>query len=99
MKMFNTKHRLLREMAGRNPHIRRLLPVASVVFDALDKAGIPYGPHRTHQVHIGVDLVGKFAHPNPPAPSRIVFERNGTVVKEFRTVDDAIAFHRNPCLP
>ena len=99
--MFNTKHRLLREMAGRNPHIRNLLPVASVVFDALDKGGHSYGPHRTHQVRIGVDMVGKFAHPDRAArkPSRIVIERYGRVLKEFCTVDDAIAFHHNPRLP
>jgi hypothetical protein len=100
--MFSTKHRLLREMAQRSPHIRGLLPSASIVFDALDQAGIPIALHRSWQVAVGADHVGKFKHHGTRRPQRsciAIVRRDGQAETEFYTVAEAIAFHKNTQLP
>jgi hypothetical protein len=97
------KDKMMRVMANwPSPHVRRLLPVASVLLDALDKAGIPYASHRAKQIAIGADYLAKYRHPTkiPRARAKIVItRRNGAVLKEFYSVEDAIAFHLNPVLP
>ena len=101
--MFSTKHKLIREAAGRPPHIRNMVPVISLVFDTLDQAGIAYTGFRSWQCAIGLDHVGKLKHPEPTRrwPTRITIERKdgtGTPLNFF-TVDDVIAWRSNPQLP
>jgi hypothetical protein len=100
---FNTHHhRLLREMAQRQPHIRALLPVVSVLLDALDQAGIITAPYYSWQLAIGADHIGKFRHASRSARHRShiqIVRRDGQASREFYNVADAVAFHRHPRLP
>lgn len=101
--MFSTKHKLIREAAGRPPHIRNMVPVIALVFDTLDQAGISYTGFRSWQCAIGPDHVGKLKHPEPARhwPTRITIERNdgtGTPLNFF-TVNDVIVWRLNPQLP